>query len=106
MAVEFTIELFGIDGCFRWSINGFCLWRAGGGPRVPYIYGFGFWCGKDNDLLCIRNFGSMETDELEQHLSPLRRNVFVAFLHYHRARQLLKRGMQHGSRIHDTSHRG
>lgn len=74
--------LFGIDGCFRWSIGCFSLWRAGGGLGIPYVYGFGFWCGKDNDLLCIRNFGPMETNELDQYLSPLRRNVLLAFVSF------------------------
>jgi len=72
--------LFGRDGCFRWSIKGFSLWQAGGGPGVPYVYGFGFWCGKDNDLLCIRDFGQMETRALDLYLSPLKRNVFSAFV--------------------------
>lgn len=73
------MTIFRRDGCFRWSIKGLSLWRAGGGPGVPYVYGFGFWCGKNDDLLCIRDFGQMETNILGPHLSPLRHNMFLAF---------------------------
>jgi hypothetical protein len=70
-------HLFGKDGAFRWSISGFSLWRAGGEP-LPFVYGFGFWCGKDGDLLCIRKFCEKETSELELFLSPLKCNPLLA----------------------------
>ena len=76
------MRFFGIDGCFRYSIKGFSLWRAGGGTGVPYVYGFGFWCGKDEDLICIRDFGSMNTNELDQYLSSLSPNVFLALVSF------------------------
>lgn len=69
--------LFGKDGAFRWSISDFSLWRAGGGP-LPFVYGFGFWCGEDGDLLCIRKFGEKETSELDLFLSPLKCNPLLA----------------------------
>ena len=74
------MRLWGTDGCFRWSVKGFSLWRAGGGLGVPYVYGLGSWSGKDLDLLCIRDFGARQTNELEPVLSPLDRNILVAFV--------------------------
>lgn len=74
------MRFFGKDGCFRWSVKGFSLWRASGGPGVPYLYGFGFWCGMDNDLLCIRDSGQVGTNALDPCLSPLRYSVFQAFV--------------------------
>jgi len=73
-------SLFGRDGCFKWSVKGLSLWRAGGGPGVPYVYGFGFWSGEDNDLLCTKDFGQVEPSKLDPHLSQLKRNMFLAFV--------------------------
>lgn len=43
-------------------------WIAGGlGEMVYYI---GFWCGKDNDLICVAPLPLLETLELDPYLSP------------------------------------
>lgn len=60
-----------------WYEHSFMLWRAGGGPGVPYVYGFGYWCGKDKDLLCVRRCSDKEAESC---LSPLHRNVVRAYV--------------------------
>ena len=44
------------------------IWVGGG----PYEYGFfvGYWCGKDNDLICVLPLKYKETEELNPYLSP------------------------------------
>lgn len=43
-------------------------WIAGGlGEMVYYV---GFWCGKDNDLICVALLPLLETLELDPYLSP------------------------------------
>lgn len=57
------------------------MWKAGGdsegGKVVPYVYGFGFWTGEQNDLLCVKCCKTNE--EAEEYLSPLHKNPIVAF---------------------------
>lgn len=45
------------------------IWIAGGGG-VGTFYFVGFWCGKDNDLICIAPLTLKETNELDPYLSP------------------------------------
>ncbi len=58
------------------------IWKAGGdwcgGRIVPYVYGFGFWSGEQQDLLCVKKCNSNK--EAEKLLSPLHRNILSAFL--------------------------
>lgn len=44
-------------------------WVAGGGG-VGMFYFVGFWCGKDNDLICIAPLPLQKTEELDPYLSP------------------------------------
>lgn len=62
-----------------WNEHGLMLWRAGGGPGVPYVYGFGWWRGKDKDLFCFRRCSDKEA---EKFLSPLHRSVIIAYIMY------------------------
>jgi len=56
----------------------FTVWKAGGGG-VPTVYGFGWWTGPDQDLLCVRN-EIFQADEAERLLSPMRESILLALL--------------------------
>lgn len=57
------------------------LWICGGGPGVPFRYGYGYWTGPDSDLLCVIE-GIDDAGYAEQMLSPISRSRIVAFLRY------------------------
>jgi len=53
------------------------LWIAGGGPGVPTLYGYGYWTGPHDDLLCVLpNIKSRW--RAEQLLSPFSRIKWLA----------------------------
>ena len=45
------------------------IWIAGGGG-INIVYFVGFWCGKDDDLICIAPLSYKKTKDLEPYLSP------------------------------------
>lgn len=55
------------------------MWRAGGGS-VGYVYGFGYWTGEQGDLLCVKICKTNK--EAERNLSPMRKNIVIAFLKF------------------------
>ena len=54
------------------------FYRWGGGG-VPYTWSFGWWTGKDDDLLCVKSRTSNDT-EAEIALSPVCSNRLLALL--------------------------
>lgn len=57
-------------------------WIAGGGPGVPIVYGYGYWTGPDDDLLCVQP-GIKTSKEAERLLSPLSKWKFIALIKYY-----------------------
>ena len=46
------------------------IWVAGGNRFGTLVYFVGFWCGEDNDLICIAPLPYKETKDLDPYLSP------------------------------------
>lgn len=56
------------------------LWIAGGGP-IPTMYGYGYWTGPDDDLLCVVPSVQIKS-EAERLLSSLSRYKSFAYIKF------------------------
>jgi len=65
------------------------IWQTGGGC-LPHTYGFGYWTGKQKDLLCTRRCKINEESEI--FLSPLHRSRLVAFVLFLKKRKEKENG--------------
>jgi hypothetical protein len=52
-------------------------WICGGGPGVPFKFGYGYWTGPDHDLLCVVPEVRFN-NEAERLLSPISRVPAIA----------------------------
>jgi len=58
------MQLFANDNDFP------SYWAVPDPILIKCAFFVGFWCGKDNDLICVVNSGLQETNELDSYLSP------------------------------------
>lgn len=66
------------------------FWKCGGGS-LSYKYGFGFWTGKDEDLLCIYP-NTKNNKKAEKYLSSICSNKFFAVISFF-LKKMIKRSI-------------